>query len=271
MSALPASATAALPLPAGVWRAHQLGHSPSPGIPTGFDSLDAQLPGAGWPTGSPIELIAPEPGIGEIRLLMPVLQRLSRERKVTLLLGPPHIPYAPALAAFGLHLDDLVVVQASQAADRLWAVEQILRSSAFGALLAWLPHGKTRPEHLRRMQLAAQSARGPVFLLRPLAAQFEASPAALRLLLLPRPNQQLSVQILKRRGPVLEQALLLDLPQPPGTIRPAPRRLASLPSGQPVTAAQSLLRTAHATRTLAGTAQGMGHGPAVPPPIARPH
>jgi hypothetical protein len=41
----------------------------------------------------------------------------------------------------------------------------------------------------------------------------------LRLLLLPRPGQQLSVQILKRRGPVLGAPLTLDLPQPVTAIR----------------------------------------------------
>jgi hypothetical protein len=69
------------------------------------------------------------------------------------------------------------------------------------------------------MQLAAQGARGPVFLFRQLPAQFESSPSPLRLLLLPRPRQQLSVQILKRRGPLLAQPLLIELPQPPTAIR----------------------------------------------------
>jgi hypothetical protein len=152
--------------------------------------------------------------------VVPVLRRLTRERKVAILLGPPHVPYAPALAAFGIDLDYLIVVQATQAADRLWAVEQALRSASFGTLLAWLPHGRTRPEHLRRMQLAAQGTRGPVFLFRDLPAQFEASPAPLRLLLLPRSGQRLSVQLLKRRGPVLAQPLLLELPQPPSVTQP---------------------------------------------------
>ena len=78
----------------------------------------------------------------------------------------------------------------------------------------------------RRLQLAAQSACGPVFLFRELPAQFESSPSPLRLLLLPRPDQQLSVQLLKRRGPVLANPLLIDLPQPVTAIRlrPSPQR-----------------------------------------------
>jgi protein ImuA len=218
-----------LPHP-GVWHADRLDSgSTIAAHPSSFAALDAQLPGGGWPLGMLTELIAREPGIGEVRLLVPMLRQLTRDRRVVIMLGPPHIPYAPALACFGIDLDYLIVVQAAQAADRLWAVEQTLRSASFGALLAWLPQDRTRPEHLRRMQLAAQGARGPAFLFRQLPAQFESSPAPLRLLLLPRPRQQLSVQLLKRRGPLLAQPLLIDLPQPPTAIRlgrayPAARR-----------------------------------------------
>jgi protein ImuA len=220
------------PLPPGVWRADQLGHGGVAALPSGFDGLDAQLPGGGWPLGTVTELIAREPGIGELRLVVPVLQRLTRERKVAILLGPPHVPYAPALAAFGIDLDYLIVVQAAQAADRLWAVEQALRSASFGTLLGWLPHERTRPEHLRRMQLAAQGTRGPVFLFRPMPAHLQASPAPLRLLLAPRPRQQLSVQVLKRRGPVLERPLLVDLPQPPATLQPGRTGASPPPRGR---------------------------------------
>ncbi len=204
-------------LPASVWRAGRLDISTNTGLSSGFSALDPVLPGAGWPVGALTELICREPGIGELRLLVPLLRRITQQRKFAILLAPPHIPYAPALASFGIDLSYLVVIQAPNAVDRLWAVEQTLKSTGFGALLAWLPQQRTRPEHLRRMQLAAQSAGGPVFLFRQLPAQFEASPAPLRLLLLPRPNQQLSVQVLKRRGPVIAQPLLLNLPQPVST------------------------------------------------------
>jgi hypothetical protein len=129
------------------------------------------------------------------------------------------MPYAPALADFGIDLDWLLMVQATHAADRLWAIEQTLRSSAFGAMLAWLPSDRTRPEHLRRLQLAAAQARGPSFLLRGLPAQFESSPAPLRLLLQPQAAQRLAVTLLKRRGPVLAQPIFIDLPQPEGAVR----------------------------------------------------
>lgn len=220
-------------LPAAVWRASQLGHAGVAALSSGFPALDAELPGAGWPAGMLTELIGRDPGIGELRLLVPLLRQLTRERRFVILLAPPLQPYAPALASHGIDLDYLLVVQAPHAADRLWAIEQTLKSSAFGALLAWLP--QARPEHLRRMQAAAQSAAGPAFLFRPLAAQFEASPAPLRLLLLPRPVQRLSVQILKRRGPLMAAPILVDLPQPVSSIRlraAPPSAAASLPRAE---------------------------------------
>lgn len=227
-------------LPDGVWRADRIGDAGMGSVPSGFATLDAELPGAGWPVGTLTELIASEAGVGELRLLIPVLRQLTRERKRVILLAPPHVPYAPGLASYGIDLEYLLVIQAPNAADRLWAVEQSLRNAGFGCLLAWLPQERTRPEHIRRLQLAAQGAHGPAFLFRSLAAQTEASPAQLRLLLLPRPGQRLSVQVLKRRGPVLARPLLLDLPQPVTAIRIRPRATA------PDQARKDVLHTAHA-------------------------
>lgn len=207
-----------------VWRANQLGGGTRAGLASGFATLDTELPGGGWPIGALTELIAHDAGVGELRLLIPLLRRLTIERRIVILLAPPHIPYAPALASFGIDLHYLLIVQAPNAADRLWAVEQTLKSASFGALLAWLPAPRTRPEAVRRMQLAAQSALGPAFLFRPLSAQFESSAAPLRLLLIPKPNQALAVQVLKRRGPVLAKPVLLDLPRPAALaqLRPSP-------------------------------------------------
>ncbi len=223
-----------------VWRASEFGTHGLVVHDSGFPRLDAELPGAGWPVGMLTELITRQAGIGELRLLVPVIRKLTQAGKVVILLAPPLIPYAPALTSFGIDLDYLIIIQASNAADRLWAVEQTLKSASFGALLAWLPQRRTRSEHLRRMRLAAQIANGPVFLFRDLDAQFDMSPAPLRLLLLPRPDEQISVQILKRRGPVMAMPMLLELPRPTAAIRLRTR----IP--QPVTG--TTLSTIHAPR-----------------------
>ncbi|MEZ5653895.1 MAG: translesion DNA synthesis-associated protein ImuA [Burkholderiaceae bacterium] len=233
------------PVPAlrHVWRASRLASPVVTAMDSGFARLNAELPGGGWPASVLTELITRESGIGELRLLVPLLRRLTRERKVVVLLAPPLLPYAPALASFGIDLDYLLMIEANNPADRLWAVEQTLASASFGALLAWLPERRTRPEHLRCMQLAAQGASGPVFLFRELAAQFDVSPAPLRLLLLPRPAEQLSVQILKRRGPVMAMPMMLDLPRPLAAIH--------LRAPATETAAVRVLGTAHALQPAA--------------------
>lgn len=193
-------------------------------MPTGWPGLDAELPGGGWPCQGLTELLLAQAGIGELRLLAPALAALQQQGQVVMLFGPPALPCAWTLRALGLRLDALVLVgglprQADadpeksrwQAdADLQWALEQALRSGQAGAVLAWLP-ARLRPEALRRLALAAQAHEAPVFLLRGLAAQAQASAALLRLRLTPAGPDELQLHIVKRRGPPLVRALHLSL------------------------------------------------------------
>ena len=96
-------------------------------------------------------------------------------------------------------------------ADVLWALEQSLRSGHVGAVLAWLAPA-LRADALRRLQLAAQSHDGPVFLFRDLLAASRPSAAPLRLALQPAGLDGLALRIVKRRGPPLAEPLRLVLP-----------------------------------------------------------
>lgn len=180
---------------------------------SGHPALNAQLPGGGWPTGCLTELLVRGLGAGELRLLAPALRRLAQAGKKILMLAPPQMPYAPALAALGLPTEQFIVIRATQSADRLWAIEQSLKAQGFGALLAWAPQ-QTTAQQIRRFQLAARLATGPVFLFRPLSEQHQASAAPLRLALLPRAYPGLGVHIIKRRGPVQLDPILINLPVP---------------------------------------------------------
>ena len=76
------------------------------------------------------------------------------------------------------------------------------------AVLAWLP--QARSEQLRRLQMAAQNFQQQLFVMRPLAAQHEASPAVLRLALEAGEDADaLTLRLLKRRGPPLSTPLVL--------------------------------------------------------------
>jgi protein ImuA len=145
-------------------------------------------------------------GIGELRLLRPALLKVARRRIV--LLQPPHAPQALALAAMGLAPSELIWLRTSRSTDALWAAEQVLRSGSCGALLFW--QGHARGETLRRLHLAAQSAETLFFMLRPLAAAQDASPAPLRLSLRPAVGG-LDIGFVKRRGPQRDTPLFLPL------------------------------------------------------------
>lgn len=199
-----------------LWRAHQLGSDTTARIPSGFVELDQQLPGGGWPTRNLIELLLKHQGIGELRFLMPVLRRLSLEERKLVMVAPPHLPLTPVFEQYGVNLKQLTLVQTSKPQDRLWAVEQLLRSDAFGALLVWLPEDRqlVSPSTLRRLQYQSSRSAGLSFVFRPLHAQNQPSPASLRLCLTAQSPHRLRVHLIKRRGPVMEHPLSIALPTP---------------------------------------------------------
>jgi hypothetical protein len=201
-----------------IWRGDALGRVGAPGIASGFPALDAELPGGGWPAGALTEILPAHEGIGELRLLGPALATLSQRGSRLAWIAPPYLPYAPALAAAGIDLWKLVIVRAASPKEIFWAVEQALRSSACGAVLAWLPEAKYT--QLRRLQVAAESGQAPAFLFRSHATAGESSPAALRIALAAA-GGGLAVRILKRRGAPLARPVLLPA-MPPAVRTPCP-------------------------------------------------
>ena len=211
---------------ADTWRG-QPRHRAIAGIATGHPALDRQLHAGGWPQDGLSELLTPCPGIGELELLLPVLNRLQAQQRWLLWLNPPFIPYAPALAAAGLDLERLLVGRIEDNDTLLWTAEQALRGGC-GALLCWLERQPVNYAQLRKLQLAAAEARTPGFFFRSLTAAQQHSPATLRLSFEPTADG-LALHILKQRGGAAGQRLELSrkvplAPTPPLTERPAPRR-----------------------------------------------
>ena len=193
-----------------VWRGGALARA-APAVPSGFAGLDRELAGGGWPRGRLTELLAPRWGIGELGLLMPALASLSWSGKRSVWLAPPHLPYAPALAAAGVDLAHLALVRTSGRGETLWAAEQVLRSASCHALIAWLP--RARYEELRRLAVAAEASGAWMALFRPPEAAQAASPAALRLALAAA-SDGLCVRILKRRGAPTGVSLVIPVKRP---------------------------------------------------------
>lgn len=214
---------------AAVWRGDALGRSVGSTWPSGFDALDAVLPGGGWPGGALTELLLPQAGTLEFRLAGPLLGRIVAGGGRVVLVGPPQPPHAPGLLPHGVGIDALVWVRADTAAERLWATEQLLKAGSCGAVLAWLP--QARPEQVRRLQVQAAASAAPALLCRPAVAAHESSAAPLRLRVQAGPGWQLQVDVFKRKGPPLAQVLTFSAP-PAGLSAVWPERLAEV--GRPV-------------------------------------
>ncbi|MCK0510032.1 translesion DNA synthesis-associated protein ImuA [Aromatoleum buckelii] len=223
MSTSPLATLAGLP-PGLLWPADRLARPAEAGVPTGFAALDAQLPGGGWPRGALIELLIDAFGIGELALLLPALRAAAPERWIAWI-APPHLPYAPALAAAGVRLDRLLLLTSSDPATTLWTIRQAVASGGCSVVVAWLPNAQSAA--LRRLQLAAEASATSLFVFRPGGAAQQASPASLRLRLQPAPDA-LVLEIVKRRGPPLAWPLRLILPERPAAF---PSRAARRCSG----------------------------------------
>jgi len=201
-----------------LWRASQLARADTRCVDTGFPSLSRQLPGGGWPTGCLVDVLVQQAGIREIQLLIPALRQVQKRQ--VFLLQPPHVPQVLGFAGMGLPPEAVVWIKSKTTADGLWAAEHILRSGCAGALLFWTNH--IRSESLRRLHLAAQSSESLFFLLRPLAAAQDASPAPLRVGLRPA-SGGINIQFVKRKGPQRDESLFVAIDSPPNFVhRPMP-------------------------------------------------
>ena len=167
-------------------------------LPTGSPLLDNLL-GGGWPVGMLTELLVTGHASGELGLLSPALARLTTASWV-ILVAPPWIPYAPGLYWQGLTLKRVLMVQVRQPPETLWAAEEILRSGACAAVIAWVPATAThRTGHtlLQRLHLLANRQQAWVVLIRSARFRRERSPAPLRLQVLCSSPDTLQLDIFK--------------------------------------------------------------------------
>lgn len=205
-----------------LWRGRQQHSSGKESLSTGHSKLDAVLPSHGWPIGALTEIMTASEGIGELSLLMPALQTLTRQQQWIALVAPPYIPYAPALTAAGIALDRILIVDAelnnnsstsnnnsNKQQDDFWATEQLLRSGIFSAVILWTVRSSNDRQQ-RRLQLAAEQGKAWAVCYRPEHAVKNASPASLRMSLRHH-RQHLQVDIIKNRGGKLHT---LELPKP---------------------------------------------------------
>lgn len=192
---------------------------------TGYPELDRELPEAGWPAQGLIELLTEKPHHGVIPLLLPGLAALAQPTKcggdndlrtIIAIIGAPAELCAPGWAALHVSADRLLRIRTEAFADQAWAVEQTLKSEACGAVV-WWPGSSGRAQGaeataLRRLHLAAQASKTPVWVARDLPAESQSSPAPLRLVIHPVPQARWAVRIFKRRGMPMVDPIVIHEP-----------------------------------------------------------
>lgn len=212
----PASRLAPLLRHPELWQAGRLRSSPE-AVASGFSTLDAHLPGGGWPASGLIEFLLTTAGIGELRLLAPLLATLShRQARWVTWVAPPFVPYAPALAARGVDVGRLLLIQPSDHRQALWALERAARSGSCSLVLAWLDERRLRQEDTRRLKLAGRQGNTLICLFRPELAAERPSLAELRLRLRPAEAGAVTVDVCKRRGGWPVSGIHLQLDDRPG-------------------------------------------------------
>ena len=177
-----------------LWRGR--GAAPQAGYSTGFDALDAVLPGGGWPRRGLVEILTASGGSGELTLFGSLIRDLTHTEnpRWCAFIAPPFEPFAPAWQAQGVRLDRLLVVRTPEA---LWALEQSLLSGACAIGFGWQDAIKMTP--LRRLALATERGASLGVLIRPLRAARESTAAVLRIAVA-RTATHLRLQLLKGRG-----------------------------------------------------------------------
>lgn len=219
------------------WQPHAK-QTPRQGLSTGFTDLDNALGIGGWPQGATTELLINNTSISGIDLLLPTLSTLSRSARWLVLISPPHIPYAPALAAYGVDLSRLLIIQPHTEKDRLWATEQALKSGSCSLVISW--EETLTGKYLRRLQLAAKEGQCWHIQFRSQHAGEQTSPAALRLKL-SFSHQNIQVTIIKQRQSWSGKTLYLPLPDILSTQALSPRQL-PVPSCQQITPEATTLK-----------------------------
>jgi protein ImuA len=171
---------------ASAFDARPAGSAAATVVTTGAPALDSWLPGGGLAraglhefTGTPLDLaplalalILAGRGAGGDRAAPVIWIRLAQAT------SEHGLPYGFGLAQIGFDPDRLLLVEAPNARDALWAAEESLRASCSGAVL--LDGVAPDLTAQRRLLLAAEQGEGPAFATYPATKAATSSAATTR-------------------------------------------------------------------------------------------
>lgn len=162
-------------------------------------------------TGKTIELLG-EPGQGRTSFAAGVVAEsleTSAAAGQVVLIADAELPSPLAWTAFGVPLQQLLVIRTASLRESLWAAEQSLRCAGVAAVTVTV--GRTLPVNVQRLKRAAEAGRTAGILLRPTSVQRETCWSDFRFLVQPEHDdnttavalrQQWRLQALYQRGAV---------------------------------------------------------------------
>jgi len=200
-------------------------------ISSGCPALDARLPRRGFSRGTLVEWLAPNDACGAATLALLAAREACRTGGALVVLDRQRRFYPPAAVAWGIELEQLIIVQAATEADELWAFDQALRCPAVAAV--WAPCGEIDWRDFRRLQLAAETGGALGLLLRPAALRGQPTWSDVQLLIEPLPagekdaGVRLRLEITRCRGSTGGQVIELVIEESGEVREPSYRSLAS--------------------------------------------
>lgn len=177
------------------------------GISTGIPEVDALLPPRKVSRGCCVEWIADGEGTGAETLSVKMAWHATTGTRLLVIVDPSGEIYPPGLAYLGVDLERVVFLHPSSERDAFWAIIQILRCPAVGAVWARLTHLDMKTG--RRFQLAAEQGQTLGVFVRPLRTLQEISWAEVRFLVEPQPlrfagessqRRRVKVTVLRAKG-----------------------------------------------------------------------
>jgi len=145
-----------------VWRARQVTGPDQRRQSSFYSTLDAHLQG-GWPQTGLVELACGLAGIGELRLLFPLLAQSQARLQVWI--NPPAQLNGQALAQHGISLSKTLLIRCQNPQHALWSAQQSLNSGCCSHLVLWAKN-LTSPQ-AKRLQVAAKDNQALMFWLHP--------------------------------------------------------------------------------------------------------
>jgi len=205
-------------------------------VSSGSAALDRLLPDRGFRRGTIVDWLG-QKGSGAAALAIVAAREACREGAALLVIdaasdyaGSGYAGsgfYPPAAASLGIDLARTVFVRPRNQADHRWAMNQALRCSGAGAVLAW-PQ-RLDAQTFRRWQLAAETGGALGLLLRSPNVRGQPTWADIQLFVEPLPAssaaagtpRRLRVEIVRCRGGKSGGTVELELDDETGTLQPA--------------------------------------------------